>query len=206
MSIGNLSFLKKISVPKEKPLGQQIKERREALGISQRDLAQRVGIAQPSLSSIESGNSVPRNTTLFALARELNDEFGSEAALKYLVGRTAWDREIRPMLMAIQQNDLYLDLVIYRLARMSERFRNMMKPDPLAEAMKRGANLVDMLGQAVAEPEEDVRIEPAEMMLAPVVAHIGSEDPKDKVRGMLVSDEGIEEMQKRLKVRKRKRA
>lgn len=51
--------------------------------------------------------------------------------------------------------------------------------------------------------ETDVVIEPAEMILAPVVARISGEDPKDQVRRMIGEGE-IGEIEKRLSPRKRK--
>ncbi len=57
------------------------------------------------------------------------------------------------------------------------------------------------------QAEENVQIKPVssnDVILAPVIANISGEDPKDQVRGMLVSDEQIEQIQRQLKPRKRK--
>ncbi len=60
------------------------------------------------------------------------------------------------------------------------------------------------LRSEISEPEEDVTIEPAEMILAPVVAHIGpGVDPKEEIRKSLVSEDGLREMEKRLKPRRK---
>jgi transcriptional regulator with XRE-family HTH domain len=53
-------------------LGRRIKESREALGLKQGELARAIGIAQPSLSLLESGRSAsPKGETLTELARVL---------------------------------------------------------------------------------------------------------------------------------------
>ncbi len=73
----------------------------------------------------------------------------------------------------------------------------------------------DEIGQkdipVVEEPEENVEIKPIgskDIGLAPVVARITpgekAGDPKEEIRKTLVSDEGIEEMKRRLKPRRKK--
>jgi transcriptional regulator with XRE-family HTH domain len=53
-------------------LGRRIKESREARGLKQGELARAIGIAQPSLSLLESGRSAsPKGATLTELARVL---------------------------------------------------------------------------------------------------------------------------------------
>ena len=49
-------------------LGREIAERRVALGMTQRDLAEKTGIDQPAISRIESGRANPSIETLAALA------------------------------------------------------------------------------------------------------------------------------------------
>ena len=50
---------------------QQLKERRERLGLSQRELAARVGITAQSVSEIESGVMAPTLDTFIAMAHIL---------------------------------------------------------------------------------------------------------------------------------------
>ena len=51
--------------------GRELKRIREAAGVSQKDLADAVGIKSPSLSQIESGKIGPSVETLYRLCREL---------------------------------------------------------------------------------------------------------------------------------------
>ena len=59
-----------------------IKERREQLGISQKELAEKVGISQSFLCDIEQGRSKPSIDTALKIAEALNIEdikfFGCE--------------------------------------------------------------------------------------------------------------------------------
>ena len=53
-------------------IGQRIKQRREFLGMDQTETASAIGIAGPSLSQIESGETkMPRPTTLMKMAEIL---------------------------------------------------------------------------------------------------------------------------------------
>lgn len=61
--------------------GRRAKERRDALGLSQKHVAERVGVSQPAIAKIEAGGSTT-TTRGFALARALETtlewlEFGS---------------------------------------------------------------------------------------------------------------------------------
>ena len=56
----------------EKLLGKAIAERRAALGMSQFDLAERLGIAPASLSRIENGLAAPRFSRLEEIAEILD--------------------------------------------------------------------------------------------------------------------------------------
>ena len=49
-----------------------IKERREQLGISQKELADKIGISQSFLCDIEQGRSKPSIDTAIKIAQELN--------------------------------------------------------------------------------------------------------------------------------------
>jgi y4mF family transcriptional regulator len=48
----------------ETPIGKQVRERRKALGISQRDLSELAGVSLHTLSDIESGKANPTMATL----------------------------------------------------------------------------------------------------------------------------------------------
>jgi len=65
-------------------IGQAIRERRLALGLSQSDVAARAGMTQPALSRLEAGGTVPTIPVLERIAVALDTElivaFGSHAA------------------------------------------------------------------------------------------------------------------------------
>ena len=48
----------------ETPIGEQVRERRKALGVSQRDLSELAGVSLHTLSDIESGKGNPTIATL----------------------------------------------------------------------------------------------------------------------------------------------
>lgn len=68
----------------------------------------------------------------------------------------------------------------------------------------------DVVSEREPQPDEHVTMEPVEMILAPVVAHIGpgvplkKPDPKEEIRKSLVTDEKIKEMEARLRPRRRR--
>lgn len=53
----------------QRQLGREISNRRKALGMTQRDLAEKTGIDQPAISRIESGRANPSLATLATLAQ-----------------------------------------------------------------------------------------------------------------------------------------
>jgi transcriptional regulator with XRE-family HTH domain len=53
------------------PLGQRIKNERLALGMTQRDLADAVGITVPYMSKIEAGKETPTDEKIVKLAKVL---------------------------------------------------------------------------------------------------------------------------------------
>jgi ribosome-binding protein aMBF1 (putative translation factor) len=65
-------------------IGQAIRERRLALGLSQTDVAVRAGMTQPALSRLEAGGTVPTIPVLeriaVALSTELIVDFAPHAA------------------------------------------------------------------------------------------------------------------------------
>lgn len=71
--MNNKSYDKKI-------LSSRIIKLRKSKRISQLNLAMRIGITQESISSIERGNSLPKCSTLFAIAKTL------DCSIDYLLG------------------------------------------------------------------------------------------------------------------------
>jgi len=61
-------------------LGENVRRLRNERGWSQQELADKVGIIQPAISQIESGNIRPRYTTLLALANALDVSLDTLAA------------------------------------------------------------------------------------------------------------------------------
>ena len=53
------------------PLGTRIRKVRERAGISQAELARRIGISATSMNAIEGGHTDPRASRIVAIAREL---------------------------------------------------------------------------------------------------------------------------------------
>lgn len=54
------------------PTPSELRTGRKEANLSQRELADRVGISQPALSQIESGNNDPRLSTVRRIALEIN--------------------------------------------------------------------------------------------------------------------------------------
>lgn len=59
-----------------KPIGEQVKEWREARGLSQRALAERAGVGYVLVARLELGQTDPRLSTLRRLAEALNVTVG----------------------------------------------------------------------------------------------------------------------------------
>lgn len=59
-------------------IGQLVQTARKTINLSQTDLANQIGVTQSAIAHIESGKSEPREITLIALAKVLNDNFGLE--------------------------------------------------------------------------------------------------------------------------------
>jgi transcriptional regulator with XRE-family HTH domain len=66
-------------------IGTRLREERDRVGISQRELARRVGLSASMISQIESGQSKPSVSTLYGIVTELgvslDDIFGGNGAL-----------------------------------------------------------------------------------------------------------------------------
>lgn len=54
------------------PTPSELRTARKDAGLSQSALAERVGVSQPALSQIESGNNDPRLSTVRKIALEIN--------------------------------------------------------------------------------------------------------------------------------------
>ncbi len=52
-------------------IGTRLREERDRVGISQRELARRIGLSASMISQIESGQSKPSVSTLYAIVTEL---------------------------------------------------------------------------------------------------------------------------------------
>lgn len=70
-------------------LGEIIKSARKKRGFSQVELAEIVGVTQPSLSKIEKGDAEPMRKTLIALAKALGTNFGETWLDEHLNGNDA---------------------------------------------------------------------------------------------------------------------
>lgn len=186
-------------------IGDRIKAVREKKGLSQKALADKIGIKQPSLSEIEKNKSVPREATLLALARALNDDLGEAWITDRLAEKKgdSWDVLLRPIAWKIKRDDAFLYVLVYKLGSMSETFRSLLR-DGIYENMKAA---FEGVFDAPSIGDEVGPIEPAEMILAPVVARIvpgpKAVDPKEEIRQMLGKEE-TRETDKWLKPRKRK--
>ena len=55
------------------PTPADLKEARQAKSITQGELADLVGVSQPALSQIESGNNDPRLSTVMRIAKAINN-------------------------------------------------------------------------------------------------------------------------------------
>lgn len=125
------------------------------MGMSQAELAIRIGIKQQSLSDIEGGRSKPRDTTLIALAKELNNDFGLEWLRDRMEteAKTAWEDRLTPVIALVRKHDFVLDLLIARLAAVSERFRAMLDPQAYADVVER-AKVIARLSAPELSAEE----------------------------------------------------
>jgi transcriptional regulator with XRE-family HTH domain len=88
-------------------LGQRVRERRKAVGLSQEALAEKIGIAASFLGRIERGVTMPSVPTLVRLSTEL--QMSSDSLLGLDVGpssSTALDLEVGLMLSALAEGDV----------------------------------------------------------------------------------------------------
>lgn len=208
-------------------MGKRIAEARKKKGLTQAQFAVAIGIAQSALSQIEAGRTEPRKATLQQIAQTLENDLGEIALRQFLDERpvNTLQNVIERLCAMVNDNEYLLMSVVVTLADKLPAFARFIEPKTLADLRAKNKDLremMDLMGKGdtswgeYLEPlgfldgldEEDVQIEPAEMILAPVVARIGpgkkAADPKEEIRQTLVSEEGIEEMKRRLKPKKRK--
>ena len=195
-----------------------------------------IGIAQSALSQIEGDKTAPRKATLQQIAQTLENDLGEIWLRRFLDERPInhLQNVLDRVISLIGDNEYIMMRFVVALAEKVEAFGRLIEPKTLAdlqaknsqlqqmmELMKKGddrwGDLLEPLGFLEGlDEEEDVIIEPAEMMIAPVVARIGpGKDSKktveplptiDDVRRNFVSQEGIDEIKRRVKPRKRKSA
>ncbi len=55
------------------PIGKQIRNQREALGLTREDLASKAGVAHKTIERIEAGGSEPRRATLAVIEAALKE-------------------------------------------------------------------------------------------------------------------------------------
>ena len=71
-------------------IGTRLREERDRVGISQRELARRIGLSASMISQIESGQSKPSVSTLYDIVTELgvsvDDIFGGGNGSAYAIG------------------------------------------------------------------------------------------------------------------------
>jgi transcriptional regulator with XRE-family HTH domain len=81
---------RKASGQEEEALGRRLRSHREAVGLSLRELARRLGISASAVSQIETGKSRPSVSTLYAIVTELG------VSLDELFSGTVGDAGARP--------------------------------------------------------------------------------------------------------------
>jgi transcriptional regulator with XRE-family HTH domain len=93
-------------------VGRRVRARREARGISQAELAARVGVSANYVGLIERGSKVPTIETLFAFAKAL-DVKGAEL-LDETVGADEWVGEVIAVAQSIPKAQRQLVLALLR--------------------------------------------------------------------------------------------
>lgn len=212
-------------------IGERIRAARKNKGLSQAALAVATGIAQPSLSEIESGSTNPRRTTLKQIARELGADLGEPWLRTYLRKKptSQLSELVEAVCEMVGDNDLILGALVLRLAARIPEFQKLLDHGQLAKLSRQMQAVMELTDQMDVDSEtlsaspfddllkiseffeglddEDIGgevgpIEHAEMILAPVVARI--EPGPRRVDQRTVNDEELAEMERRLEVRKRK--
>lgn len=93
---GSVNF----SIQQRKKLGLDIRARREGLGMSQRELADLVGIDQPALSKIESGKSNITFDLLSDIDRRISD---AHQSVLHLSKQILWNKKRRRILTSLEE-------------------------------------------------------------------------------------------------------
>jgi len=111
-----------------KLLAQQVKALREQAGLSQEELARRIGLSRPALSQIEAGVRRARPDELVRLSQELNVSvgvlLGTETEPKVCLARDAKPTEAKPRLrINVPQKNLtkFREVLLYVLKQVGAR-------------------------------------------------------------------------------------
>jgi transcriptional regulator with XRE-family HTH domain len=108
----------------KREIGRGIAEARTRRGLTQRDLAERLGCTVEAIASLERGQSVPRFRMLAALARQLNvslrDLFDQVDQTDPNDERRA-RLELRGRALLNQLSDKFLEIAIEQLSILSKR-------------------------------------------------------------------------------------
>lgn len=107
-------------------VGARVRDRRKQLGLSQRDLAERVGIGYPHLSKIEGGVETPSDELIRNLARELDEDVDEMMALAQRVtpdlAQLVIDENVaRAFLRRVREGDISINDVERFMNRQSRR-------------------------------------------------------------------------------------
>lgn len=142
-------------------LSQIIRDRRELLGLTQDEVAQRAGMSKPYLSNIETGriDNPPSNRILEALERVLKFE---EGTLTYLADEERTPPDVRDRQMKLQAEVTKLRAILARLAQSRRAGGN----DSPAEAISRLLQASENRGELQIELEALT----AEAAAAPMLA------------------------------------
>lgn len=121
-------------------LGKKIKFSRKNKGLKQKDLAKAVKISQAALSEFELDKSVPRDSTLLAIAKRLDDDFGIDwirEALAFKPKMTV-DEIVLVVHHWLEEDDGQFKIVSHRfvseLAKINKFFRSLISADILKKS------------------------------------------------------------------------
>jgi repressor LexA len=105
------------------PIGKRIKKVRDDLGLTQEQVAKKVGFSRQALSKIEKGTSEsPDPSNLISLAKVLRNDFGLPELLKYIESDGALEIEIKSRVSAGRPLQFFENVEkIYIPARMQSR-------------------------------------------------------------------------------------
>lgn len=136
------------------PIGQRIRDVRKRKKLSQKDLARKIGIKQPSLSEIENGYSEPREATLIALVRELDDVLGRNDLYIHLPKKYSTS-DLAEMVNEETKHPLMLEWFVYELTELNQEFRSMLNDGAYKKALRVGSEMrVNFNFDGIDEVEE----------------------------------------------------